>query len=431
MKQFKIALVALAQEVCEMLHGKEMPMRTWTRIERLGNNQTSFPVERRPDISALMIEFYRKLDKILSFKQLSESIELNLKLKSAILSDAAGQPITDNSAKQMWILNSLVSPFLSEYFTKRNVVDFDRKTVNSIVAKFIRKIRTPITKFISISPLLNLEITMDVLDIAPGVRLRKLSNEQLEKWFNSDSVISSSPISNMDLINMQCAVEISNEAHQDKRQSRYFLNNLVDLLRLLTDLNIYVAFTEEEYQEESRPLLNQSSRSWMPSLRLHRLKAIIDDTSGSRLINLWRHVQECTNTKKIELAFKRWSETSERLLDEDKLIDYWVALESLFTSDSNQEVKFRASLRIAAFLGETPENRKDIYNDMRNSYDRRSAIVHGEFRKPKKVKELNKKYTLHEITEKTHSYLRASILRLLESNEGFDPTGIEMRLLCK
>ena len=38
---------------------------------------------------------------------------------------------------------------------------------------------------------------------------------------------------------------------------------------------------------------------------------------------------------------------------------------------------------------------------MRNSYDWRSAIVHGDFRKPKKLKELNKKCTLSQATEIT------------------------------
>jgi hypothetical protein len=186
---------------------------------------------------------------------------------------------------------------------------------------------------------------------------------------------------------------------------------------------------EENYRDVRRPLYNQSSRSWGPSLRLQGLTATIDDSRGTRLINLWQHLQGCPNVEKVALAFKRWSETAERLVNEDKLIDYWVALESLFASDSNQEVKFRASLRIAAFLGKTPDKRKEIYTDMRNSYDWRSAIVHGDFRKPNKIKELNKKCPLHQITEKTRSYLRESILRFLESNEVLDPTGIELQLL--
>ena len=273
---------------------------------------------------------------------------------------------------------------------------------------------------------------MDTLEVAPGIKLRNLTTEQLEKWINPSSfVISVSPVSGMDLIDLKCAAEISNESHHDRNQAKSLINKLVDLVRLLTDRNVYVAFMEENFQDESRPLYNQSSQSWGPSLRLQGSTATIDDSTGTRLINLWQLLQSCPNSEKVALAFKRWSDTAERLTDEDKLIDYWVALESLFASDSNQEVKFRASLRIAAFLGSTPDKRKEIYTDMRNSYDWRSAIVHGEFRKPNKIKELNKKCPLHQVTEKTRSYLRESILRFLESNEELDPTGIELQLLDK
>lgn len=433
MKQFQTALISVVQEVCEILRGQEMPMREWTRIERSSDNKTtSFPVEMRPDVSRLMTELYRKWEKLTSLNKLRDVVEKNPKLSSAIFIDAAGKPITSETAKQSWTLNFLVGPFLGNYFSTLGAIYFDQRTVESIIDALIQKLRSPFTRYISISPLINLELTKDVIEVAPGVRLRNLSTEQLEKWLNASFfAISASPISGMDLIDLKCAAEITNEAFHDRSQTKPLINNLVDLIRLLTNRNVYVAFTEEHFQDESRPLYNQSSQSWGPSLRLQGLTATIDDSTGTSLINLWRRLQNCPNTEKVTLAFKRWSETAERLVEEDKLIDYWIALESLFAADCNQEVKFRASLRIAVFLGETPDKRKEIYNYMRSSYDWRSAIVHGDFRKPKKLKELNKKCTLSQATEITRSYLRESILRLLEANEELDPTAIELRLLGK
>ena len=105
-------------------------------------------------------------------------------------------------------------------------------------------------------------------------------------------------------------------------------------------------------------------------------------------------------------------------------------MESLFTPDSNQEISYRAAIRIAAFLGETPEERPKIYDDIRHSYSWRSAIIHGNLLNSRKLKEMNKKGTLHDTTIiKTRSYLRKAILKLLESKEKFEPASIEKELL--
>jgi hypothetical protein len=205
---------------------------------------------------------------------------------------------------------------------------------------------------------------------------------------------------------------------------------LVDLLRLLKNSQIYVAFNEER-RTISRIFPQDRIVSWPISLRLHSQTAVLGKSDAAHIIRLWGRLQKSPNVEKISLALHRWSATAERLNDEDKLIDYWIALESLFTPDSSQELVFRASLRIAAFLGQAPDERREIYDHMRHSYAWRSAIVHGDYRKKRKVTELNKKGTLSEVSIRTRSYLSKAILRVLESDEIFDPDNIESDLLAR
>lgn len=125
------------------------------------------------------------------------------------------------------------------------------------------------------------------------------------------------------------------------------------------------------------------------------------------------------NAAVLKLAISRWdSSTTERVREEDKLVDYWIALESLFCPDSAQELKFRASLRIAAFLGQTGEDRCEIYDAMRRSYDRRSELVHG-----------RTVDNIAQVAETTRRYLREALLRILEMEQPFRPEGIEVTLL--
>jgi Apea-like HEPN len=77
------------------------------------------------------------------------------------------------------------------------------------------------------------------------------------------------------------------------------------------------------------------------------------------------------------LALRRLESSAERLSREDRLIDYWIAFEALFAPDTKTELRFRASLRIARYLGSDAEKRRAIAAGLRKAYDWRSHVVHG------------------------------------------------------
>ncbi|MCK4733956.1 MAG: hypothetical protein KAT65_15990, partial [Methanophagales archaeon] len=76
----------------------------------------------------------------------------------------------------------------------------------------------------------------------------------------------------------------------------------------------------------------------------------------------------------IPLRYFNYAHTRER--PEDKLIDYMIAFEGLFSKEK-AELSYRLSLRVAAFLGENPDEKGKIFTLMRKAYDLRSDIVHG------------------------------------------------------
>jgi hypothetical protein len=111
--------------------------------------------------------------------------------------------------------------------------------------------------------------------------------------------------------------------------------------------------------------------------------------SGSRYELLERDVQPLRDLvssfenvpqrEQVRLALRRFDAAYERTRPEDKLIDYWVALEALFLKRKERmELSYRAALRIARFLGETPAQRLDLFERMKESYKARSSVVHGD-----------------------------------------------------
>ncbi len=89
------------------------------------------------------------------------------------------------------------------------------------------------------------------------------------------------------------------------------------------------------------------------------------------------------------LALRRLETSAERRSHEDRLIDCWIAFEALFAPDTKTELRFRASLRIARYLGSDGEERRAIAAGLRKAYDWRSHIVHGgDDPKPKELKRM-------------------------------------------
>lgn len=101
----------------------------------------------------------------------------------------------------------------------------------------------------------------------------------------------------------------------------------------------------------------------------------ISEEEVEELKTIWEQLK---NTDKLGLlSSKRLSYVSERRNIEDKLIDCFVGLESLYLPDGNAELTFRLSLRVAKMINEDGGSQKDLFKFIKNMYDKRSKVAHG------------------------------------------------------
>ena len=263
------------------------------------------------------------------------------------------------------------------------------------------------------------------LDISPGLTIRKLSVDELEAWLNESTGLPlpmMPGLSQIDLPSLDCAIEATydkgrHESWGANRDVADQVSDLVTAVRLVTDKNVHIGFTERRSDSILHPGGGRSS-SLRP--RLLGANAELTPSHQQELAAVWTRIQELPGDSAMRLALRRWDIVSERFSDDDALIDYWIAFEALFAPDSSQEVRYRASFRIAAFVGASPEEREQIYKDLRDSYDLRSRIVHGG------TPSAEQKSLL---VGKTRSHLRTALMKILLSDEHFDPRSIEIQLL--
>ncbi|UFJ42273.1 hypothetical protein LOK74_07210 [Brevibacillus humidisoli] len=78
------------------------------------------------------------------------------------------------------------------------------------------------------------------------------------------------------------------------------------------------------------------------------------------------------------VPFRRYLLSLERENWEDRLLDLWIALESLFVPDGKKgEITYKVRMRTAYYFADTREQRKRLSDFIKHSYNHRSEIVHS------------------------------------------------------
>jgi hypothetical protein len=110
-------------------------------------------------------------------------------------------------------------------------------------------------------------------------------------------------------------------------------------------------------------------------------ETVISEESG--LTAIWASLRnrEMFLTQKqlarLDIALQRLRYAYDRGGADDRLIDSWIGLEALFLHDAQQELSYRAALRIARTVGTDEDERVQLYQRLRKLYDVRSKVAHG------------------------------------------------------
>jgi hypothetical protein len=145
-----------------------------------------------------------------------------------------------------------------------------------------------------------------------------------------------------------------------------------------------------------------------PRIWTHPAPSTLNPSATSQLPGLYAALKKPIDDPALDLALRRLFSASERASDEDRLIDSWIAFEALFASDAQTELSFRASLRIARYIGNSRPERERLRAALKKAYDWRSRLVHGGDPSTAKVAKIG---TLHEAVTVCDRALRAALAR--------------------
>ncbi len=136
------------------------------------------------------------------------------------------------------------------------------------------------------------------------------------------------------------------------------------------------------------------------------IKYELEDHEIEDLKAIWRQLGQ--TDKRGTLSANRLTYVSDRRNKEDKVLDCFIGLESLYLPDGNAELTFRLSLRVAKILISDAIGQKELFQFIKSMYGKRSKLAHGD----------NVEISNQEL-EKLESTLRLSLKKYLSDKSTF------------
>jgi len=158
------------------------------------------------------------------------------------------------------------------------------------------------------------------------------------------------------------------------------------------------------------------SASWEPKPGVDGARYELLEQDVEPLSDLVASLVNGAQHERLPVALDRFKLAYERRRPEDKLIDYWVGLEALFSPSDRAELSYRIPLRAAYFIGSSPEEREQVFTALRDHYGTRSDVVHG--RKPKRDVKV--------AAEAVEDYLRQALRKIVSDPAGFRPDQLDL-----
>lgn len=390
----------------------EIPMKDVGSV-KIREDRSGYKTRSRqvPDLFLFLLLNYPKIAGSDGFKSFTNYLRENDKVKKLY---------TDYE-----ISRSIPLTFLEKILFHKEtfVADFDEERFNEFYQSFETYLHSETVHYRSFAILRNLEIETEELTLTDNLKIRTLSDSEFEKLVN----VSLLPISQLSFVSLSPKNLILERAftikknpevvyysptNEQTKETKSLFDNVINALRLFKKGRVgYEAIFGEIVSDWEGSGFRTSSSPTFPhafpgSFKLH-------ESEQEDFIEFW-HFFKGINFKALDKSFRiatnRFNSAYERKDPEDRLIDYVIALTSLFSKKRERGLeRYRLSMRGAILLESHSEKRKKVRQEILEIYDKISAVVHG-----REIKKFHNFTNLTDLVDKAEEYVRRSIKVLLQ-----------------
>src|SRR6185312_4984086 len=271
--------------------------------------------------------------------------------------------------------------FLTQYLEMQNGFVFNKLVFERIFKQFLFYANNEIRVVDFFTPLHNFESNIEKFDFG-GIVLRRISEEEF--MYVSGLGISrgySTKISS-DLIFLTHIAEttVSYEGNFYK-ENHHAKKKFEDFLRCLTLFSSGGIQTGALYRNHLNPWKQQSKSVEGKEIHHKSESLILNKKDCNAFLKFFKNYNsvdlERKELKFLKMAIQRFDSAIKKSLHEEKIVDFVISLESLYTSGPG-DTRMKMSNRVATLMGENEELKESIWTFVSSAYNIRSGIVHGE-----------------------------------------------------
>lgn len=324
------------------------------------------------------------------------------------------------SRQRDWVAATVAEPILAAYIDEVGELRFDRPTFDAVFDRIERELASPATPYTAYAAIDQLDLPDGELELLPGVRIRARSDSDLETWINSRAGLSAGWI---DFIGVNAVLErpYLEKAGEVRgaRDSQDLVDRLATAIQLQTDSDALAAFVR--FRRDATFHSGMGGTVTAPPHHGTRRGALRREDVPA-VVRLYGSLGSSPNRAACDLALGRWRSVTVGGPPQNTLVDCWVGLESLLFREASAttEIRYRASLRLAALIGRDATDRRSILLEARSTYDARSKVLHGAD---------TRRLDLPSLAASSRDHLRRALIAVLTAPTAFDPNSIESALL--
>jgi hypothetical protein len=340
----------------------------------------------QPDFYVLIFKYERNLKASQEFsdydKIMHEDPVLSKHVDTMVSSGTSGV-YADSSLYIFFILNEM----LAKYHISGN--EFDEDLFKSLYCDLEHLFYNNGIPFKVVAPLLHFESKLDIMKLNEGLTIRKISEEERKTF---PRLAEGLDLTWIQMEDFEYAIEYNFMQKKSIGDSARIsindtvvnlLNRLVYVMRLFKEGAL--GFISTIWKPMLRTgIMGGGMFSSFPPQITYGTKYELDEVEASSFQTFWLmekwNTLETTENKNLNLALRRFNSAYTRRSNDDKLIDYAIAYEALFSQGSKDgdSLTHKLALRFSRLVENDFEKRKEYFTAMKALYGKRSRVVHGD-----------------------------------------------------
>ncbi len=410
--EFKKACEAWIQGALRFLATKQVPYFEDIEVTFTENGYQTRGGIYKVDFMQLY-PIYR--DELVSFPEYTsvETMVLNTdSLASVLCLDAAGAMPSEVSGQKYFIERHLIG-LLLEYL--KDILEFTLdftyhpEVFEAVYEKLEQYIYVERFEGVWLVHIRNLNFEGDTIRLDRGVRLRHATHKEktraVKEMYRFPFFGRHADVPN---IFLEIRQPVGRIEPPDNQEAMIIAQAVVLALRLIKDNPIGIV--SSYWDVPGQPFRPNQGSTHSPLLMPGAFSGelfLLTQEDITLLPKLYKKAKKAFKNAKLSIVITRFEDAYTRIKNENKLIDYWTALEALFLSDeSSYQMSKTLALAIAYYIGSNELDRQSIKHDISRSHDLRSDVVHG--------KKINHNINLLELLTKTGTHLRKALRKRIE-----------------